>query len=66
MVNINKYIKALLHPTGSHQRSHKAYQAGKYREATPYARLCRWTSMKKYKDNIASQITGISIVLIMC
>ena len=28
MVNINKYIKALLHPAGSHQGSHKAQQAG--------------------------------------
>ena len=28
MVNINKYIKALLHPVGGHQGSHKAHQAG--------------------------------------
>ena len=28
MVNINKYIKALLHPAGGHQGSHKAHQAG--------------------------------------
>ena len=28
MANINKYIKALLHPAGGHQGSHKAYQAG--------------------------------------
>ena len=28
MVNINKYIKALLHPAGDHQGSHKAHQAG--------------------------------------
>ena len=28
MVNINKYIKALMHPAGGHQGSHKAHQAG--------------------------------------
>ena len=28
MVNINKYIKALLHPAGGHQGSHKAHEAG--------------------------------------
>ena len=28
MMNINKYIKALLHPAGGHQGSHKAHQAG--------------------------------------
>ena len=28
MVNINKYIKALLHPAGVHQGSHEAHQAG--------------------------------------
>ena len=28
MVNINEYIKALLHPTGGHQGSLKAHQAG--------------------------------------
>ena len=28
MVNINKYIKALLQPAGGHQESHKAHQAG--------------------------------------
>ena len=28
MVTINKYIKALLHPAGGHQGSHKAHQAG--------------------------------------
>ena len=28
MVNIHKYIEALLHPAGGHQGSHKAYQAG--------------------------------------
>ena len=28
MVNINKHIKALLHPAGGHQESHKAHQAG--------------------------------------
>ena len=28
MVNINKYIKALSHPAGGHQGSHKAHQAG--------------------------------------
>ena len=27
MVNINKYIKALLHPAGGHQGSHKIHQA---------------------------------------
>ena len=27
MVNIVKYIKALLHPAGRHQGSHKAHQA---------------------------------------
>ena len=31
MVNINKYIKALLHPAGGHQGSHKAHQAGKHK-----------------------------------
>ena len=30
MVNINKYIKALLHPAGGHQGSHKAHQAGNF------------------------------------
>ena len=28
MITINKYIKALLHPAGGHQGSHKAHQAG--------------------------------------
>ena len=28
MVNINQYIKALLHAAGGHQGSHKAHQAG--------------------------------------
>ena len=28
MVNINKYIKALLHPASGHQGSHKAHLAG--------------------------------------
>ena len=28
MVTINKYIKALLHPAGGHNGSHKAHQAG--------------------------------------
>ena len=28
MVNINEFIKALLHPAGGHQGSHKAHQAG--------------------------------------
>ena len=31
MVNINKYIKALLHPAGGHQGSHEAHQAGKHK-----------------------------------
>ena len=30
MVNINKYIKVLLHPAGVHQGSHKAHQAGNH------------------------------------
>ena len=30
MVNIKKYIKALLHPAGGHQGSHKAHQAGNH------------------------------------
>ena len=30
MVNINKYIKVLLHPAGGHQGSHKAHQAGNH------------------------------------
>ena len=30
MVNINKYIKALLHPAGGHQGSHKAHRAGNH------------------------------------
>ena len=30
MVNINKYIKALLHAAGGHQGSHKAHQAGNH------------------------------------
>ena len=34
MVNINKYIKALLHPTGGHQGRHKAHQAGNQNEYT--------------------------------
>ena len=28
MANTNKCIKALLHPTGGHQGSHKAHRAG--------------------------------------
>ena len=28
MVTINRYIKALLQPSGGHQGSHKAHQAG--------------------------------------
>ena len=28
MININEYIKSLLHPAGGHQGSHKAHQAG--------------------------------------
>ena len=32
MVNINEYIKALLHPAGGHQGSHKAHQAGNQKE----------------------------------
>ena len=28
MVTINRYIKALLHPAGGHQGSHKTHQAG--------------------------------------
>ena len=28
MVNINKYIKALLHPAGGQQGSNKVHQAG--------------------------------------
>ena len=28
MVNINEYIKALLHQAGGHQGSHNAHQAG--------------------------------------
>ena len=28
MVNINKYIKASLHPAGGRQGGHKAHQAG--------------------------------------
>ena len=31
MVTINRYIKALLHPAGGHQGSHKAHQAGNQR-----------------------------------
>ena len=30
MVNINKYIKALLQQAGGHQGSHKAHQAGNH------------------------------------
>ena len=30
MVNINKYIKELLHSVGGHQGSHKAHQAGNH------------------------------------
>ena len=30
MVTINRYIKALLHPAGGHQGSHKAHQAGNH------------------------------------
>ena len=36
MVNINKYIKALLHQTGGHQRSHKAHQAGNQSKRAMY------------------------------
>ena len=32
MVNINKYIKSLLHRAGGNQGSHKAHQAGKLAE----------------------------------
>ena len=32
MANINKYIKALLHPAGGHLGSHKAHQAGNHKE----------------------------------
>ena len=38
MVNINKYVKALLHPAGGHQGSHKAHQAGNQR-FIPISRL---------------------------
>ena len=31
MVNTNKYIKALLHPAGGDQGSHKAHQAGNHK-----------------------------------
>ena len=31
MVNIHKYINALLHPDDGHQVSHKAHQAGNLR-----------------------------------
>ena len=34
MLNINKYIKALLYPAGGHQGSHKAPQAGNQNEIT--------------------------------
>ena len=35
MVNINKYIKALLHPAGGHQGSHRAHQAGNHSPIHP-------------------------------
>ena len=34
MVNINKYIQALLHPACGHQGSYKAHQAGNQSEYT--------------------------------
>ena len=34
MVNINEYIKALLHPAGGHQGSYKAHQAGNQMSST--------------------------------
>ena len=39
MVNINKYIKALLHPAGGYQGSHKAHQAGNQKKTRPN---CHW------------------------
>ena len=41
MVNINKYIKALLHPAGGHQGSHKAHQAGNQTSS-----FKKWTTTK--------------------
>ena len=32
MVTIDRYIKALLHPAGGHQLSHKAHQAGNQKQ----------------------------------
>ena len=42
MVNINKYIKALLHPAGGHQGIHKAHQVGNRSKmaAILYQRKC--------------------------
>ena len=44
MVTINRYIKALLHPAGGHQGSHKAHQAG-----------CNYLSMLEFKLNHVSK-----------
>ena len=58
MVNINKYIKALLHPTGGHQGSHKAHQAGNQFQAnffhsiiSHFLKLSKHTKLQKHMSN---------------
>ena len=41
MVNINKCIKALLHPAVDHQGSHKAHQAGNYVESPGHSTVSK-------------------------
>ena len=51
MVTINRYIKALLHPAGGHEGSHKAHQAGK--KHIPVNPITGGSAYhKRYKPNV--------------
>ena len=67
MVNINKYIKALLHPAGGHQGSHKAHQAGpgdiKSRHQIWLSIPERWVGLAV---NLAGELTPGPLLLPWC
>ena len=53
MVTINRYIKALLHPAGGHQGSHKAHQAGNQRSVQRC--IDQYVSNKAFISSLCSE-----------
>ena len=52
MVNINKYIKALLHPASGHLGSHKAHQAGNQKPLRKDHKWCHRLRLAYLRDTM--------------